>query len=98
MALKARIKDKALELGFVDAGFTGVEPLDDYIKEIESRPEMYQWTMNDDFNPLRGATPTTRSGSRRRRSVRVREGPSVAHGGPIQQDQSPMSTRLRVIL
>lgn len=60
MGLKERIKEKALELGFVDAGFTGVEPLDYYIKEIESRPEMYQWIMNDNFNPLRGATPTSR--------------------------------------
>ena len=60
MTLKSRLKEKALELGFVDAGFTGVEPLDYYIKEIESRPEMYQWTMNENFNPLRAATPTKR--------------------------------------
>jgi len=60
MTLKSRIKEKALQLGFVDAGFTGAEPLDYYIKEIESRPEMYQWTMNENFNPLRGATPTDR--------------------------------------
>lgn len=58
--MKERLREKALELGFVDAGFTGVEPLDLYIKEIESRPEMYQWTMNENFNPLRGATPTER--------------------------------------
>jgi epoxyqueuosine reductase len=60
MSLKTRLKEKALELGFIDAGFTSVEPLDYYIKEIESRPEMYQWTMNESFNPLRGATPTER--------------------------------------
>jgi len=60
MTLKSRLKEKALELGFVDAGITGVEPLGYYIKEIESRPEMYQWTMNENFNPLRGATPTDR--------------------------------------
>ena len=38
MSLKEIIREKALELGFEDAGFTGVEPLDPYIKEIESRP------------------------------------------------------------
>jgi hypothetical protein len=38
MSLKEIIREKALELGFKDAGFTGVEPLDPYIKEIESRP------------------------------------------------------------
>ena len=58
MSLKERLKEKALELGFEDVGFTTVEPLDLYIKEIESRPEMYQWTMTESFNPLRGATPT----------------------------------------
>ncbi|MEE8397779.1 MAG: 4Fe-4S double cluster binding domain-containing protein [Desulfobacterales bacterium] len=57
MTLKSRIREKALELGFVDAGFTSVEPFDLYIKEIDSRPEMYQWALTEDFNPLRAATP-----------------------------------------
>lgn len=57
MSLKTRLREKALELGFEDLGFTSVEPLDFYIKEIESRPEMYQWTMTESFNPLRGASP-----------------------------------------
>ena len=39
MSLKQRITEKALELGFADVGFTTAEPLDLYIKEIESRPE-----------------------------------------------------------
>ena len=44
MSLKEAIREKALELGFEDAGFTGVEPLNLYIQEIESRPpEMYGW-------------------------------------------------------
>ena len=38
MTLKEIIREKALELGFEDAGFTGVEPLDYYIREIDSRP------------------------------------------------------------
>ena len=56
MSLKERIREKALELGFEDAGFTGVEPLGLYIKEIESRPKaMYGWVQNDRFNVRRGA-------------------------------------------
>ena len=56
MGLKERIREKALDLGFEDAGFTGVEPLDLYIKEIESRPKaMYGWVQNERFNVLRGA-------------------------------------------
>jgi epoxyqueuosine reductase len=58
MALKELIREKALELGFEDIGFTGVEPLDDYIREIESRsPEMYGWVQTERFNTVRGASP-----------------------------------------
>ena len=58
MSLKEAIREKALELGFEDAGFTGVEPLDLYIQEIESRPsEMYGWVQTEQFNTLRGARP-----------------------------------------
>lgn len=61
MALKGTIKEKALELGFEDAGFTGVEPLDYYIREIKSRPpEMYGWVQTGQFNTLRGASPGTK--------------------------------------
>lgn len=56
MNTKKRLREKALELGFEDAGFTNVEPLDLYIQEVESRPEMYQWVMREDFNVLRGAS------------------------------------------
>ena len=38
MSLKSRLREKALELGFAAAGFTGVEPLELYIEEYESRP------------------------------------------------------------
>lgn len=56
MSLKERIREKALELGFEDAGFTGIEPLGLYIKEIESRPKaMYGWVQNERFNVCRGA-------------------------------------------
>lgn len=59
MSLKERLRHKALELGFADAGFTGVEPFDNYVEEVESRPpEMYSWIIREDFNILRGATVT----------------------------------------
>lgn len=57
MNLKERLREKALELGFEDCGFTSVDPLDIYIKEIESRPEMYDWVMTDAFNVKEGASP-----------------------------------------
>lgn len=56
MSLKQRLIEKALELGFEDAGFTTAEPLDLYIQELESRPEMYGWAMTDTFNLRRGAS------------------------------------------
>jgi len=58
MRLKEAIREKALDLGFEDAGFTGVEPLELYLQEIVSRPaEMYGWVQTELFNTLRGARP-----------------------------------------
>ncbi|MDD3718185.1 MAG: 4Fe-4S double cluster binding domain-containing protein [Actinomycetota bacterium] len=57
MSLKERLREKALELGFVAAGFAGVEPMAIYIDEIASRPEMYSWVNTDYFSTLRGASP-----------------------------------------
>jgi epoxyqueuosine reductase len=56
-ALRERIRQRALELGFEDAGFTGVEPLERYREEIGSRPEMYAWVNGEAFSTLRGAAP-----------------------------------------
>jgi epoxyqueuosine reductase len=56
MNLKERLRTRALELGFADAGFTTAEPLDLYIQEIDSRPHMYNWVMTEAFNTRRGAT------------------------------------------
>ena len=59
MSLKDRIREKGLELGFEGVGFAGVEPMDSYMEELESRPpEMYGWVNNDLFSILRGASPT----------------------------------------
>ncbi len=60
MGLKEDLRDRALELGFAGIGFTSADPLDLYIKEINSRPEMYQWVMSPRFNVLRGAEVTRR--------------------------------------
>ncbi|MFH1092184.1 MAG: 4Fe-4S double cluster binding domain-containing protein [Pseudomonadota bacterium] len=57
MNKKQLLVEKALELGFEDAGFTGVEPFDLYLQEIDSRPEMYAWAMTEQFNVRRGAEP-----------------------------------------
>ncbi|RJR30130.1 MAG: epoxyqueuosine reductase, partial [Desulfobacteraceae bacterium] len=56
MGVKARLRERALEIGFEDAGFTGVEPLDLYIREIDARPKaMYGWVETEQFNVRRGA-------------------------------------------
>jgi epoxyqueuosine reductase len=56
MGLKERLREKAMELGFEDAGFTGTEPFELYIEEVGSRPgRMYAWVQTDRFNVLRGA-------------------------------------------
>jgi epoxyqueuosine reductase len=58
MRLKESIREKALELGFEDVGFTGVDPFDLYIREINSRPpEMYGWVQTERFNTLRASSP-----------------------------------------
>jgi len=57
MNLKQRICERALELGFDDIGFTTTEPLDLYLKEIDSRGDMYDWVMTDKFNLRESASP-----------------------------------------
>lgn len=57
MNLKQRMRERALELGFDDIGFTSAEPLDLYLKEIDSRGDMYDWVMTDKFNLRESASP-----------------------------------------
>ncbi|MBW2208367.1 MAG: hypothetical protein JRG79_15780, partial [Deltaproteobacteria bacterium] len=57
MNLKQRMRERALELGFEDIGFTTTEPLDLYLKEIDSRGDMYDWVMTDKFNLRESASP-----------------------------------------
>lgn len=59
MAIKQRLADKALQLGFADVGFTTAEPFNGYIEEISSRPgEHYGRWLTDRFSLARGALVT----------------------------------------
>jgi len=53
MGLKQQLIEKALDLDFDDVGFTTVEPLELYIQEIDSRPEMYDWVHEVEGEDLR---------------------------------------------
>jgi epoxyqueuosine reductase len=56
MSLKHLLIERALELGFEDVGFTTTEPLDLYVREIESRSDMYDWLVGTEGVDLkRGA-------------------------------------------
>jgi len=50
------IKDKALELGYVDVGITSAEPFEGYREEMESRPGYERWLTNP-LGPYNGADP-----------------------------------------
>ncbi len=87
MDIKRRLKEKALELGFAGAGFTGVEPLEPYIREIDSRPpEMYGWTFTGTFDLRKAARfsekyPWARSLLVLIRNYHKYRFPPVPHGG-----------------
>jgi epoxyqueuosine reductase len=70
--LKERIRECAMELGFEDAGFTGVEPLEMYKREIETRPDMYSWVNTDGFSTIRGAAPASKHPWARSMTVLIR--------------------------
>ena len=56
MAIKEQLAEKALELGFVDVGFTTADPFSGYIEEVRSRPEEHygRW-ITERFNLVDGA-------------------------------------------
>jgi epoxyqueuosine reductase len=65
MSLTEIIKEKALELGFVDVGVGTAEPFNLYTEEIAGRPEMYAWGKDlsqrasvRDLDPSRFADPS----------------------------------------
>jgi epoxyqueuosine reductase len=43
MSLTQKVKEKAMELGFVAVGVATPEPFERYAQELASRPEMYEW-------------------------------------------------------
>ena len=57
--MKERLRNRALEIGFADAGFAAAMPLDLYIREFDSRPAgMYDGIVTADFSLRRGADIT----------------------------------------
>ena len=59
MSLKEAIREKARGKSVCRGiRLIGMQPLDLYIRELESRPpEMYGWVQTEQFNTLRGASP-----------------------------------------
>ncbi|MBI2907687.1 MAG: HEAT repeat domain-containing protein [Chloroflexi bacterium] len=57
MSLTDDIKDFALDLGYSRVGITSAEPFADYIKELNSRRDMYDWYIDGVYQPLKGADP-----------------------------------------
>lgn len=56
MGIKQRLRDKALELGFADVGFTSADPFTGYIDQIRSRPdEHYGRWITERFSLIGGA-------------------------------------------
>lgn len=59
--MKERLRDKALEIGFADAGFTEAKPLHLYLQELDTRPDdMYRPFLTNEFNLRRGADILTK--------------------------------------
>lgn len=58
MSLSEDIKDFALDLGYSKVGITTADGFPDYIAELNSRRDMYQWYVESTFQPVAGANPT----------------------------------------
>ena len=57
MFLKEEITAKALELGFADIGFTGIEPFSSQQQILQERSEFYRWTFDKDLDLNNGTDP-----------------------------------------
>lgn len=57
MITKNDIIDKALEIGFEDAGFTGIEPFHSQSEYLENPDANYGWTLNAGLELKRGVDP-----------------------------------------
>ncbi|TAL31369.1 MAG: epoxyqueuosine reductase [Spirochaetes bacterium] len=54
---KEDIRNKARELGFEDAGFTGCEPFEDHREVLEARRDMYEWCVSLGLDLFQGTDP-----------------------------------------
>jgi len=57
MSLTEDIKDFGLDLGYSRVGITTADTFTDYIAELNSRYEMYDWYIKGDLQPIKGADP-----------------------------------------
>lgn len=57
MSLTEDIKDFALDLGYSRVGITTAEAFPQYVAELQSRHQMYDWFIEGPLQPLRGADP-----------------------------------------
>lgn len=57
MSLTKDIKEYALEIGYSKVGITTADCFDDYIKEMESRSDMYSFYINSPRLPLKASDP-----------------------------------------
>ena len=57
MSLSEDIKDFGLDLGYSKVGITTADSFPDYIAELNSRRDMYDWYIESTFRPIPGADP-----------------------------------------
>ena len=57
MSLSEDIKDFGLDLGYSKVGITTADGFPDYITELNSRRDMYDWYIEGTFQPVPGANP-----------------------------------------
>jgi epoxyqueuosine reductase len=56
---KTEIIKKAMEIGFCDIGFTGIEPFTSQLQILQERSDLYHWTLEKGMDLQKGADPTT---------------------------------------
>jgi epoxyqueuosine reductase len=57
MSLSEDIKDFGLDLGYSRVGITTADGFPSYVRELNSRRDMYEWYIAGNFKPLSGAEP-----------------------------------------
>ena len=57
MTLTEKIKSKALELGYIDVGVCSADEFTEYIDELGSRTDTYDFYISNARSPLTGAAP-----------------------------------------